>query len=246
MKIVGHRGARGEAPENTLASFDHAYTHGIRHFELDVRLSKDGELVVIHDKTTDRTTGISGSVAELSAVELTAMDAARHIPPWHEPAPIPELTSVLEVCRDYHSIQFEVKTDSKTRLNALCNRLVELIQQNDLYSRITVTSSNTWLLQQVKRLNNSINTGYVAENRFPNPLQTAVKFKCNLLALNYKLADEAIVRNCKDAGIDISCWTANTLPEIAVLQQLGVSSVITDYPSLVLKYYQMQTEITVE
>lgn len=246
MKIIGHRGARGEAPENTLASFTHAYNHGIRHFELDVRLSQDGKLVVIHDKTTDRTTGVAGTVAELSAAELTAMDAAQHIPPWPEPALVPLLQDVLKVCLDFRSIQFEVKPDSKTRLNTLCNRIVELIQQNDLYRRVTVTSSSTWVLQQIKRLNSSVRTGYVAENRFPNPLQTALKFKCSLLALNYKLADDIIIKNCKDADIEISCWTVNTMPEILVLQQLGIKSVITDYPGLVLKYYEMQTDIPVE
>jgi glycerophosphoryl diester phosphodiesterase len=246
MKIIGHRGARGEAPENTLASFVHAYQQGIRHFELDVRLSKDGKLVVIHDKTTDRTTGLSGSVAELSISELTAMDAARHIPPWPEPAHIPTLPNVIDACQDFQSIQFEVKSDSKIRLNTLCNRLVELIQQRDLYARAVVTSSNTWVLQQFKRLNSSVTTGYVAVNRFPNPVQTALKYNCKLLVLNYKLADETVVRACSAAGLKLSCWTVNTLPEIQTLQALGVESVITDYPCLVFNYYQQQTNLHVE
>ena len=80
MKIVGHRGAKGEAPENTLPSFKHAYGQGIRHFELDVRLSSDGELMTIHDKTTDRTTGLSGNVAELTAKQLTSIDAGQPLP----------------------------------------------------------------------------------------------------------------------------------------------------------------------
>lgn len=240
MKIVGHRGAKGEVPENTLPSFKHAYSQGIRHFELDVRLSSDGELMTIHDKTTDRTTGVSGKVAELTAKQLTCTDAGKSIPPWYEPAPIPTLTSVLDVCQSFQSIQFEVKTDSKTRLNLLCTELTDLIKGRNLYDRATVTSSDTWVLQQIKGLNNSIQTGYVAENRFPNPVQTALNFNCGLLALNYKLASKAIVKDCIKAGLEVSCWTVNTLPEILALQALGITSVITDYPTLVIKYYQRQ------
>lgn len=243
MIIIGHRGARGEAPENTLASFLHAYNEGIRHFELDVRLSKDGELIVIHDKSTDRTTGRAGLVAELTSQQLTAMDAARHIPPWHEPAPIPNLASVLKACEDFNSIQLEVKPDTKSRLNTLCNRMVEHIQQADLYSRTIVTSSSTWVLQQIKRLNDSINTGYVAESRFPGPVQTALKYRCELLVLNYKLADQLLLNSCKEAGLEVSCWTVNTLPEIEALQKLGVNSLITDYPTLVLKYFKEHLDI---
>jgi len=243
MIIIGHRGARGEAPENTLASFLHAYREGIRHFELDVRLSKDGELIVIHDKSTDRTTGRAGLVAELTSRQLAAMDAARHIPPWHEPAPVPNLKGVLEACKGCSSIQLEVKPDTKSRLNTLCNRMVELIQQSDLYSRTIVTSSSTWVLQQIKRLNDSIRTGYVAESRFPGPLQTALKYRCELLVLNYKLADQLLINSCKEAGLEVSCWTVNTLPEIEALLKLGVNSLITDYPTLVLKYFKEHQDI---
>ena len=241
MKIVGHRGAKGEAPENTLPSFKHAYGQGIRHFELDVRLSSDGELMTIHDKTTDRTTGLSGNVAELTAKQLTSIDAGKNIPPWYEPAPIPTLTSVLNACQDFLSIQLDVKTDSnKTRLNHLCTRLTDLIKERNLYDRATITSSDTWVLQQIKYLDRSIQTGYIARNSSPDPVQTALKFNCGLLVLNYKLASEAIVKDCVKASLEISCWTVNTLPEILALQALGIKNLITDYPTLVIKYYQRQ------
>jgi len=238
MKIIGHRGARGEAPENTLASFRHAYQHGIRHFELDIRLSQDGELMVIHDKTTERTTGQSGTVADLTAAQLTTMDAARHIPIWHEPASIPLLSEVLQTCEDFQSIQFEVKPDSKSRLNTLCNRLVELIQTQELYSRVVVTSSSSWVVQRIKSMNSDIATGYVADSRFPNPLQQTLKFSCNILVLNYKLAEQTVVEESRKAGIEISCWTVNTLPEIEALRTLGITSIITDYPTHLLQYCQ--------
>src|SRR5262249_19550675 len=75
--IVGHRGAAGLAPENTVPGFRHAYERGVRWIELDVRLTRDGELAVIHDPTLERTTSGSGSVAGLSMSELQALDAGK-------------------------------------------------------------------------------------------------------------------------------------------------------------------------
>ncbi len=238
MKIVGHRGARGECPENTVASFVHAYQAGIRHFELDVQLSMDGELIVIHDKTTDRTTGHSAKVEELTAKELTALNANRHEPPWYRPTPIPMLTEIIEACPEFESIQFEVKPDSKARLNNVCNRLVELIQRQKLFERSIVTSANTWVIQQIKRLNSRISTGYVAGGRFPSPLAAALKYQCEFLVLNYSLADKNIVADCNEVNVELSCWTVNTLPDIDKLQAAGVRNIITDYPTLVKRYFE--------
>ena len=82
MKIYGHRGAAGEAPENTLAGFLHAIEYGTQYVELDVQLSADGHLVVIHDSRVDRTTGIAGRVDQFTATELSKMDARQDCPPW--------------------------------------------------------------------------------------------------------------------------------------------------------------------
>ncbi|WLQ16886.1 glycerophosphodiester phosphodiesterase [Hahella aquimaris] len=240
MIIVGHRGAKGEAPENTVAGFVHPYREGIRNFELDLQLSKDGHLMVIHDKTTNRTTGHAAKVAELTAAELGDLDAGLHIPPWHEPAAVPTLQDILAACPEFQSIQLEIKTDTKPRLNILCNRLVELIQHEKLFGRVIVTSSNSWVLQQIKRLNGSIDTGYVAEKRFPGPIQTALKLNCRMLVLYYKLADEELMREARKAGLEVSTWTVNMIPDVLRLQELGVHSVITDYPCHVLKYLKTQ------
>ena len=82
--IYGHRGAKGEAPENTLASFKQCLAHGVRRCELDLHLSKDGELMVIHDPTLKRTTGRRGKVVEHDAEELTQYDARHGGPSWKQ------------------------------------------------------------------------------------------------------------------------------------------------------------------
>ena len=86
--LVGHRGARGEAPENTLASFQVAVEAGVTEMELDVRLSSDGQLIVLHDSDVTRTTGVRGNVRQYTQ-QLGVMDARRNTPGWHSPTGIP-------------------------------------------------------------------------------------------------------------------------------------------------------------
>ena len=96
--IYGHRGAKGEAPENTLSSFQECLKHGVRRCELDLHLSKDGELMVIHDPTLKRTTERRGKVVEHSAAELVTYDARKGGPGWIKPCPIPTLEELFEKC----------------------------------------------------------------------------------------------------------------------------------------------------
>jgi glycerophosphoryl diester phosphodiesterase len=236
MLIFGHRGARAEAPENTVAGFVHAYEQGIRHFELDLQLSSDGEIIVIHDKTVERTTGQPGKVAEMTSAQLTQLDARHNTPPWHDPAPIPTLADIFSACPDIQKIQLEVKSDKRERLNILCNRLVEMIQRENRMGQVVVTSSSVWVIQQIKRLNAHIETGYVAEYRFPSPLGVALKYKCEYLCINWKICTAEIVVEAHKQNMHVSTWTVNALPDMLNLQQQGVDSIITDYPTNTLRY----------
>lgn len=96
MIIVGHRGARKEAPENTVAGFVHAVRNGCRYFELDIQLSKDHELVVFHDTSLKRTTGQRGKLGSHEFESLRCLDARLNTPYWPSPCPIPNLRQVID------------------------------------------------------------------------------------------------------------------------------------------------------
>lgn len=238
MKIYGHRGAKGEAPENTLEGFLHAYKQGIRRFELDVHLTKDGQLVVIHDQTLERTTGVTTKVKDATFSEIAALDARQNTAAWSTHCHIPTLDQVVDSCPEVKHWQFEVKTASKGRLNVLCNRLVEFIQSQKLQDICAVTSSNTWFLKEIRRRDQSIKTGFVAEYRFPKPLSTAKGLGCEYLCLNYRLCSESLVEATHKHGIHLSCWTVNSIHEILQLKQKGVDSIITDFPTSALIYFE--------
>ena len=244
MKIYGHRGAKGEAPENTLEGFIHACKQGIRRFELDVQLTSDGQLVVIHDSTLDRTTGLSAKVKDTTFDKISTLDARQNTAPWSVICHVPTLEQVVSSCKAVEHWQFEVKSDTKTRLNILANRLAEFIQANKLNDRCAVTSSNTWFLKEFKRRDHSINTGFVAEYRFPNPINTAKKLGCSYLCLNYTLCTEAIVKDAKKLDMHISCWTVNSIHEMGILREKGVDSIISDFPTSALTYFENHGMVT--
>ena len=126
MFIIGHRGARGEAPENTLSGFRYLRRLGILAVELDIQVSGDGELVVIHDYVLERTTSGQGSVHEKTVAELATLDACHNtFADWPEREGIPTLRQVMEVLHDFEHIQFEVKAKTEAhaqRVAALSRR----------------------------------------------------------------------------------------------------------------------------
>lgn len=231
MIVYGHRGAKGEAPENTLPGFKHAYKQGIRHFELDLVLSKDGKLIVVHDLTTERTTGQKGDVGQYTAAELAQMDARRNTSPWPEKTGIPQLEDILDQFGDVEHFQLEVKKDSRARLNILCNRLTEVIQSRNLYQTAAVTSSDTWLLKEIRRRNKRIRTGLVSERRFPRPIGLAARLGCEYLCVNWKMCSQELVETAHRKGMHVSCWTVNGIQDMLQLEAMGVDSIISDYPT---------------
>ncbi|WP_111495835.1 glycerophosphodiester phosphodiesterase [Marinobacter bohaiensis] len=238
MIIYGHRGAKGEAPENTVPGFKHAYSHGVRHFEMDVLLSASGEPVIIHDTTTDRTTGVAGRVGDMTAEALAKMDTRHNTVPWPSHCGIPSLNQVLTACPEFMHLQLEVKSDDRQRMNILCNRLAELIQKNHWYDRAALTSSDTWFLREAKRRDRKLRTGLVFDKRFPNPVKNAKRLNCDYLCLNARLCSKALVESAHKAGLKVSVWTVNRIHDMLELEKMGVDSIITDYPTSSLMYFE--------
>ncbi|HDZ38870.1 MAG TPA: glycerophosphodiester phosphodiesterase [Marinobacter sp.] len=244
MIVYGHRGAKGEAPENTLPGFKLAYKQGIRHFELDLVLSKDGKPMLVHDLTTERTTGEKGNVGQYTAAELSAMDARRNTSSWPVKTGIPTLEALLDQFDDIEHFQLEVKKDTHARLNILCNRLTEIIQHRNLYQTAAITSSDSWFLKEIRRRNKRIRTGLVAERRFPRPLGTATRLGCKYLCINWKICSAELVESAHRKGMHVSCWTVNSIPDMLQLESMGVDSIITDYPTSTRMFFDNRANST--
>jgi|TARA_A100001391_G_scaffold201039_3_gene186981 glycerophosphoryl diester phosphodiesterase len=229
--IYGHRGAKGEAPENTLVSFEQCLQHGVRRCELDLHLSRDGELMVIHDPTLKRTTGRRGKVVQHDADELVNYDAREGGPGWKTPCPIPRLSELFEKC-DFEHWQLEVKSASRVRAARTVMAIKELAEQHRLLDRITVTSSSREVLRALNRLAPEISRGLVAEHNWLDPLKVARQYGCSLLALKWTLCTPERLEKARKQGLHVSVWTVNEPALMRRLADLGVDSLITDYPGL--------------
>ena len=229
--IYGHRGAKGEAPENTLASFQQCLTHGVTRCELDLYLSRDGELMVIHDPTLKRTTGRRGKVSQHNAADLITYDARQGGPGWLQPCPIPRLEELFQNCAFEHW-QLEVKSASRVKAANTVLAIRELAQRYGLLDNITITSSSREVLRAAQHLVPQISRGLVAEYAWLDPLKVAKHYQCNLLALNWTLCSPERLQKAQTQGLHVSVWTVNEPALMLRLADFGVDSLITDFPGL--------------
>ncbi|GGE38832.1 phosphodiesterase [Halopseudomonas oceani] len=233
--IYGHRGARAEAPENTLPSFRKALEAGVTRVELDLHLSADQQLMVIHDPTLKRTTGLRGKVAQHTAAELTRMDARLGLADWSTPCPIPTLAQLLQECPEIEHYQLEVKSGSERQSRIVLDAIAALTEQYKLHDKAVVTSSSRTLLRYAKRNDFMLPTGLVEEYGLLDPIKSARRYGCDYLILNWKLCSERRLRAAKAAGLHVSVWTVNDAELMRRLTAMGVDSLITDLPSLAVK-----------
>lgn len=237
IKIIGHRGARNEAPENTIEGFVHAAKNGCTHFELDIQLSSDKELIVYHDKTLKRTSGLNQKISQLPFSQLANIDSRLNTPGWDSPCYISKLEDVYLAVPNTESWQLEVKTDRRDSLAIVVEKLSAFIQKENLFQKCHVTSTNKWFLQKIKQKNSKIQLGFVCEYLYQRPIQSCTQIGANLLVLNEKLASKKIVTASKHAQIEVSCWTVNDISRVDQLLSYGIESIITDAPSSMLKHY---------
>lgn len=232
--IYGHRGAKGEAPENTLTSFQQCLQHGVNRCELDLHLSRDSELMVIHDPTLKRTTGHRGKVVEHDAHELIKYDARKGGPGWVQPCPIPRLSELFESCAFEHW-QLEVKSASKVRAARTVEAIAKLAEQYGISDKVTVTSSSREVLSALRRLTPQLSRGLVAEYSWLDPIKVAQHYECEYLVLNWTICTPERLAKAQKAGLHVSVWTVNEPALMRRLADFGVDSIITDFPGIAVK-----------
>jgi|TARA_B100000965_G_scaffold227744_2_gene190629 glycerophosphoryl diester phosphodiesterase len=236
--IVGHRGARGEAPENTAAGFQVAMEAGVTEIELDVRLSRDGHLIVVHDANVTRTTGERGKAHHYTLSQLEVLDARRNTPGWHSPLGIPSLREVVDLCGPSMRFQFEVKGADRTILHRLAHQLVDFINQRQMNDRVVVTSSHTGFLRMLGTMTAHIERGYVAEYRYQQPTRRAVALGCTWLMPRHTLVTPALMRRARRRNLKVSTWTVNDLTRAERMVELGVDGIITDFPTSFIAHFE--------
>jgi glycerophosphoryl diester phosphodiesterase len=231
MLIYGHRGARGEAPENTLAGFHLSIAAGAPRVELDLRLAADGQLVVIHDESVNRTTNGRGLVAHLDSAALARLDARRSGPKWPDPQPVPTIARVLDEFPQMRHYQLEAKPVHGTQRMQMADALATLFREFALYQRATVTSFDNELLRALHAADPQIALGLVSDRAKPAPLDLALNIGAGLLVLHWKLCSAERIGAAQAAGLQVSAWTVNDERVARRLHAHGIDSIVSDYPS---------------
>lgn len=231
MELFGHRGARNEAPENTLAGFRYLRSLDVHKVELDIRLSKDDELIVIHDITLDRTTDKSGAITELTAQQLQNVNAAAKFSGWKDTTPVPLLEEVLTEWKQLEKIQLEVKGSDERTMDIIAEKLPALIKKLAIEDQSIVTSAHQGFLARMQANAPDVVTGFVAERWIRTPVKVAELHDCQYLCIDWRRCNKRIIQAAKNKGMHVSIWTVNEIPVAEQMYKWGADSLISDLPS---------------
>lgn len=232
--VLGHRGASGYAPENTLEAFKLAMDMGADGFELDVHLSKDGELVVIHDETVDRTADGTGFVGEMTLAELKALDASNHKEAY-KGAKIPTLAEVYDLIRDTnHIVNVEIKTDN-IFYPQLEEKVLALEKEMGMEGRIVYSSFNHYTVKKIRALAPDAQIGMLFGDVLVEPYDYCKSVGANLLhPSKANLNVPGFAEKAKEAGLGMNVWTVNEVEYMEKCLACG-AGIVTNYPDIAVK-----------
>lgn len=217
MEIWGHRGAGAYAPENTVAAFKMAVDMGADGVELDIQLTKDNEVVVIHDETLERICGRKGNVSDYSFAELKEfMD-------------IPTLTEVFELISHTRlKINVELKTGN-VWYEGIENKAVNLAQRFNMMDRVIWSSFNHYSVQNIKIIDPSAKTALLCGGGILITAGQCKLFGADAMHCDVRqMRHPGIIQDCHNHGIDIRAWTVDSYDDFKFAYESGVDAVITN------------------
>lgn len=231
--IYAHRGASGYAPENTLEAFRLAMDMGADGFELDVHLSRDGELIVMHDETVDRTTNGTGRIMDMTVSELKALDACNGMEKY-KGVKVPTLAEVFSLIQGTKLlINCELKTDN-IQYPGIEEKCLKLAEKMGVENRLLYSSFNHYSLMKLKALNPNAPTGALYSNAIYQPWDYVRPLGIENIHPHWgNLYLPGLIEGCLNAGVGINPWTVNeeTVMKLCIRHGIGI---ITNYPDKAL------------
>lgn len=242
-RVIAHRGASGEFPENTLPAFRAAAEAGAPYIELDVHLTRDGQIAVTHDESLSRIAGISQHVHEMTLAELNALDAARLFSRGDESFPFAQqgigVPSLAQVFAELPTSRFVVEI--KPADDAIVSPLLGVIDNTDMSRHVLIASEHQAPIDRVRELAPTIPTnlptpeiaafmmslppGAPPFNPHGNALQVPPEHR------GWQLVMPETIAAAHALGLEVHVWTVNEPAEMRSLVEMGVDGIITDFPS---------------
>lgn len=231
---IAHRGASGNAPENTLAAFKKAIEIGVDAVELDLHGSADGEVVVIHDASLDRTTDYSGPVNQTALETIKQADAGGWFAPEFAGEPVPTLAEALECIGKETIALLEIKDP------LIAEAVVAKVHETQSLDLTVIISFHTSVLQTVRALAPRIPTGWLigSHNNHASPEQLCQQLGelgSPLLNVNHQLITAEFAYEVRRRGIALWCWTVDDIVRMREMKAFGVQGITSNYPDRFVK-----------
>ena len=231
--FLGHRGAAGEAPENTWPAFERAKAAGMHGFEMDVLLTRDGIPVGVHDLTLQRIAGGHGAIQAMSFAALSRLDVGSHFHPRFAGERIPRLEDVLDRFGKDLILDLEIKGLSPFT-EGLEEVVIKLLRERDLLDTVIISSFNPLIVKRVKTMEPRIRTGY---NYISDSIKNLRRAWFAPFIAPYskhpqpRQVDAAYVERQHKKGVKVIPWGVDEPEDIQRLLALGVDGLISDFPS---------------
>ena len=234
--ITAHRGGALRAPENTLSALEYTWECGADSAEIDVQETKDGVLILLHDDSLERITGVDKKVWEMTYQEISQLDAGSSFREDFKGEKIPTLEEVLKFCYGRLDLNIEIKYNGKNK--GIVQRVIQVIRENDFQEHCVVTSMSYQFLEQIKETAPEIGTGYIMTMSYGSISQAEA---ADFFSVRYDYVTERFVREAHALGKEVHAWTVNYRGNIKRMLDMGVDNIITDDPVLVRKVQNQES-----
>jgi glycerophosphoryl diester phosphodiesterase len=222
---IAHRGASGTFPENTLSAFRAAIDAGAHMCELDVHLTRDGAVVVIHDDTVERTTDGKGEVAKLTLEELKRLDAgAKFKGGVFKGERVPTLDEVFEVVGGKCGLNIELKAAGVE------NQVAQIMQARNAFGDSVVSSFDWEYLKKIQQLHFNIRVGLLAEEKPVDLMMNAVAMRAHSINPRWDMVTADLCKAAHERGLVVYTWTVDSDARMRALIECGVDGIMTNYP----------------
>ncbi len=227
--VLGHRGAKGHAPENTLPSFQKAIELGATMAELDIHLSRDGEVIVMHDATVDRTTDGSGRVIDLSLDEIKRLDAGSWFGPEFQGVRVPTLREVFDAVGQQILINVEIKS-GEAPYAEITEKLARLLEECEMVHRVVISTFEPRYLHELRPRLPEVELALLYSKPRPDAIEEAVQNGWQALHPHMRWATREFVDEAHARGLRVRAWNPNEVEEMRPLITAGVDGIGTDFP----------------
>lgn len=226
LTITAHRGASAYAPENTISAMNKAIEMNSDFSELDVQETADGVIILLHDNTLERTAGVNKNIWELNYDDLSDYEVGAWFDEKYKGEAIPTLQEVVEMVKGKMKINIELKTNGHEK--QLADLTVKVVKENKFETDCIFTSFDFSQADRVKEIDPSLKAGYIFST-FPENVDV-FKSGIDVLSVHYKLVDESFMEKANANKKEVHVWTVNEEDEMKRMIDLGVASIITNYP----------------